>query len=103
MKIAITSSGNQPESTIDSRFGRCSYFAVYNTESKETQFLENPAKEASGGAGPAAVQFIAGQKVNKVISVDFGTKIKPLMDNLHIEMQIEKDQNKTIRAIIDAL
>jgi predicted Fe-Mo cluster-binding NifX family protein len=31
MKVAITSTGNSPESTLDSRFGRCSYFVIYDT------------------------------------------------------------------------
>ena len=55
MKIAITSTGETLNATIDSRFGRCAYFAIYNTETKSTEFILNPGKEAQEGAGPTAV------------------------------------------------
>lgn len=103
MKVAVTSTDNQLESVIDPRFGRCAYFIIYDTESHEVEFHTNPAKEAEEGAGPAAVQFIAGKKVNKIISSDFGSKIKSLLNTLNIEMQIEKDQQKTILTILKEL
>jgi predicted Fe-Mo cluster-binding NifX family protein len=103
MKVAITSTDDNVESIIDPRFGRCAFFTIYDTETKDIEFLENPAKESSEGAGPAAVQFIAKQKVNKVISGDFGMKIKSLFDSLHIEMHIEKNQDKTILTVLKEL
>jgi predicted Fe-Mo cluster-binding NifX family protein len=103
MKVAITSTDDNVASMIDPRFGRCAFFTIYDTESHAIEFLKNPAKESSEGAGPAAVQFIAKQKVNKVISGDFGMKIKSLFDSLHIEMQIEKQQDKTILSILKGL
>lgn len=103
MKVAITSNDNHVESIIDPRFGRCTFFAIYDTESHAVEFLNNPAKESSEGAGPAAVQFIAKQKVNKVISGDFGMRIKSLFDSLHIETQIEKQHDKTILSLLKEL
>ena len=101
MKIAITSEGNTLHSKIDSRFGRCSFFAIHNTETKVTEFLPNPAKDASGGAGPAAVQFVAQQGVGKIIAGEFGGKTQPLFESLQIEMISES--GKTIEEIISKL
>ena len=101
MKIAITSTGNTLESIIDPRFGRCSYFAIHDTVTKETEFLLNPAKEASSGAGPAAVQFVAKQSVNKIVAGEFGGKIVSMLESLKIEMINEHD--KTISDIIKQL
>ena len=101
MKIAITAENNQMDSKIDARFGRCTYFAIYNTETKETEFLVNPAKEASGGAGPEAVQFVAKTGAQKIFAGDFGNKIQSLLSSLNIEMINEKD--KTIQEIISNL
>ncbi|MDD2437270.1 MAG: NifB/NifX family molybdenum-iron cluster-binding protein [Massilibacteroides sp.] len=98
MKIAITSEGDTLSSNIDQRFGRCSFFAVYDTQTDKTTFSPNPARNAPEGAGPAAVQFIASQKVEKVVSGEFGGKIKTLLDSLHIEMHNEKE--KTVFEII---
>jgi len=101
MKIAITSEGNTLNAQIDSRFGRCTYFAIYDTETKQTEFIANPGKEASGGAGPAAVQFIAKQGAKKIIASEFGGKTLPLLQTLGIEMMTES--GKTIAQIINQL
>ncbi|MBV5342546.1 NifB/NifX family molybdenum-iron cluster-binding protein, partial [bacterium] len=77
------------------------YFAIYDTETKQTEFLENPGKDASGGAGPAAVQFVANQGVSKIIAGEFGGKTLPLFQSLNIEMINES--GKTIEQIISKL
>lgn len=93
MKIAITSEGNTLSSLIDSRFGRCAFFAILDTDTQATEFFPNPAKELSEGAGPAAVQFIASKGVKKVIAGEFGMKIKSLLNTLNIEMLVETNKN----------
>ncbi len=102
MKIAITSQGNQINSIIDHRFGRCSYFVIYDTEKKTTEFIQNPNKDIEEGAGPSSVQFLANKDVSSVVAREFGIKIKPLMDQLKIKMIIIKEQN-TIENIIKML
>ena len=101
MKIAITSTGDTVNSTIDSRFGRCTFFAIHDTETKSTEFFINPSKEAQEGAGPAAVQFVAAHKVNKFVSGEFGMKIKSLLESLNIEMITNKDSATKIIDIIE--
>jgi len=103
MKIAITSTGNSIGSKIDQRFGRCSYFVIYDTEDKGIEFLPNPNKEAQEGAGPASVQLVASRNVQKIISGEFGIKIKSLLDSLKIQMIMIKEPEKTIQEIIDML
>lgn len=98
MKVAITSEGNKLNSLIDPRFGRCTYFTIYDTVTKKTEFMINPAKDSIEGAGPAAVKFIASQGVTKIVAGEFGGKIKSLLKNLNIVMQNEHD--KTIEEII---
>jgi predicted Fe-Mo cluster-binding NifX family protein len=102
MKIAITSTGDSLDSVLDERFGRCSYFVVYDTESKSMEFIPNPNKEAENGAGPASVQVIASRNVSKIVSGEFGMKIKSLVDSLQIQMIVVKEP-KTIREIIQML
>ena len=103
MKVAITSTGNTLESTNDPRFGRCAYFVIYDTESKAMEFIPNPNKDAEEGAGPASVQLVASRNVNKIISGEFGMKIKSLLDSLKIQMIIIKETNKQIKEIIEML
>ena len=103
MKVAITSSGNELSSVLDLRFGRCAYFVVYDTESKAMEFIPNPNKQAVEGAGPASVQLLAERGVNKIVSGDFGLKVKPLLDSLKIQMIVVKDEDKTMAQLMDML
>jgi predicted Fe-Mo cluster-binding NifX family protein len=103
MKIAITSTGNLLESNIDQRFGRCAYFVLYDTETKSIEFIPNPNKELEEGAGPASVQLIASKGAKKIISGEFGIKIKSLLDSLKIQMISIKNSDKKVEEIIDLL
>jgi predicted Fe-Mo cluster-binding NifX family protein len=103
MKVAITSTGNSLESKLDQRFGRCSYFVVYDLETKGIEFIPNPNKDAQEGAGPASVQIVASRNVQKIISGEFGMKIKSLLDSLKIQMIVLKEPEKKIEEIINML
>jgi predicted Fe-Mo cluster-binding NifX family protein len=103
MKVAITSTGNSLESTIDPRFGRCAYFVICDLETGSTEFLPNPSKNASNGAGPASVKVIADKEVSKIVSGEFGMKIKSILDSLSIQMIVIKDHSKTVGQIIEML
>ena len=102
MKVAITSSGSTADSLLDQRFGRCAYFAIYDTDSKDLTFIENPNLNAAEGAGPASVSLVANQKVSKIISGEFGFKIKGMLNDLHIQMVMLKEE-KTIADIVAML
>lgn len=103
MKTAITSTGNTLESKLDQRFGRCAYFVIYDTETAGLEFIPNHNKEAQEGAGPAAVQLVASRGVKKIISGEFGIKIKSLLDRLKIQMIVMKEPEKSINEIIEML
>jgi len=103
MKVAITSTGNIPDSKLDSHFGRCSYFVIYDTETHATEYIPNSNKENVEGAGPASVQLIASKGVEKVVSGEFGAKVKSLFDSLQIQLVVLNDPEKTISEIIKLL
>jgi predicted Fe-Mo cluster-binding NifX family protein len=103
MKVAITSTGNSPDATLDSRFGRCSYFVIYDTDSHATEFIPNPNKENVEGAGPASAQLVASREVKKVVSGEFGIKVKSIFDSFQIQLVILNDSEKKISEIITLL
>jgi predicted Fe-Mo cluster-binding NifX family protein len=103
MKVAITSTGNSLESKLDSRFGRCSFFVIYDTESKSVEFIPNPNKENVEGAGPASVNLIASRDAKKVVSGEFGAKVKSIFDSLQIQLIVLDNEEKTINEIIELL
>lgn len=72
MKICITSSGKEMGSAVDLRFGRCKYFCIYDTESRETKVLENAGAYSQGGAGIAAAQQVVDEGVEVLITGNLG-------------------------------
>jgi predicted Fe-Mo cluster-binding NifX family protein len=103
MKIAITSTGNSLESKLDQRLGRCSFFTIFDTDTNSVEFLPNPNKEAQEDAGLSSVRILASLGVKKIISGEFGLKIKGLIDRMKIQMIVLKQPEKSIKEIIDML
>lgn len=103
MRVAITSTGQSLESKLDQRFGRCAFFVIYDTETGGVEILPNPNKDADEGAGPASVQLVASREVEKIVSGEFGVKIKSLLDSLKIQMVVYKEPEKTVKSVIDML
>jgi len=103
MKVAITSTGNTLDSKLDQRFGRCAYFLIYDLEAKTMEYIKNSYKDAQEDAGPKSVQLVHSRGVEKIISGEFGIKIKSLLDSLKIQMIIYKEPEKKIEKIIEML
>ena len=74
MKIAITTETGNLDGAFCARFGRAAHFVVVDDETEEWQAYANPARDASGGAGIQAAQFISEHGAQAAISGDFGPK-----------------------------
>ncbi|MBU4532357.1 MAG: NifB/NifX family molybdenum-iron cluster-binding protein [Eubacteriales bacterium] len=72
MKLAISAAGKDRESRLDSRFGRCAYFVVCDTETGEVQAVPNEAGEAGGGAGIKAAQIVVGTGAGALVTGNIG-------------------------------
>ncbi|HID25267.1 MAG TPA: dinitrogenase iron-molybdenum cofactor biosynthesis protein [Thermoplasmata archaeon] len=72
MKICVTSTGKNLDAQVDSRFGRCRYFLVVDTETMDAEAISNEGAAASGGAGIKAAQTIAGADVKTVLTGNVG-------------------------------
>ena len=103
MKIAITSTGDTLAATLDSRFGRCPYFTIYDMDTNQAEFVQNPNKETNSGAGPASAQLIASMGVKKIISGEFGGKVKTILESLQIQMILWDEPEKSIQEIVSLL
>ena len=103
MKTVITSSGNTITAQFDKRFGRASWFCVFDEDTMDTTFLDNANITASNGAGTKAAEKMVEMNVKKVISGDFGPKTKDLLDKFDVQMVIVQDNDLTIHDIIKKL
>ena len=72
MKLAISSTGNDLASDVDSRFGRCQYFIIYDTDTKDFEALSNESSMATGGAGIQSVQFIQSKGAETILTGNVG-------------------------------
>ncbi len=76
MIIAVTSLKEGIKSEIDDRFGRAEYFTLISIgEGKDEVYtIQNEAKNDAGGAGGKAVRILYQNKVEAVITGEFGPK-----------------------------
>lgn len=72
MKIAISSSGDNLDSMLDPRFGRCQFFIFVDPESMEFESIPNESMNAMGGAGIQAAQNVANKQVEVVLTGNIG-------------------------------
>lgn len=75
MKIAFTTKGESLEAPLDPRFGRCPGFLIYDTETGETQAVDNSQNlNAPQGAGIQAAQIVAKAGAAALITGHCGPK-----------------------------
>jgi predicted Fe-Mo cluster-binding NifX family protein len=72
MKIAIPVNESDMKSEVCPSFGRAPYFLLYDTSTKESIFIENPAANSPGGAGIQAAQTLIDQGVKVIIAPRYG-------------------------------
>ncbi len=68
MKVAITADVADENSPVSMVFGRCAYYAIYDTETNRLDFVPNPGAMIPRGAGVQAGQFLVEQGVQMLIT-----------------------------------
>ena len=72
MKIAISSTGDNIDSDVDPRFGRCLKFLIVDPNTMHAEALENSSVHSAHGAGIGAAQKVASLNVGAVITGHVG-------------------------------
>ena len=75
MKIVIPVDAKTLESNICASFGRAPYFLIYDTETKESVFINNSAAASTGGAGIKAAQTIVDNNANALLTPRCGQNL----------------------------
>jgi len=101
MKIAIPTDGNSTETNVCLSFGRTPYFMIYDTDSKESVFLDNSAAASQGGAGIKAAQSIVDSKASVLLTPRCGENAAEVIKAANIK--IYKTINDSIMDNINAL
>jgi predicted Fe-Mo cluster-binding NifX family protein len=95
MKVAVSSTGNQLESLIDPRFGRCAYFLVVETDDMSFEAFDNQSVALGGGAGIQSAQFIASKGVVAVITGNCGPNAMRALSAARVKVVLR--QTGTVR------
>lgn len=99
MKISIPVDEKDMGTNVCVSFGRAPYFLVYNTETKESTFLNNSAAASTGGAGIKAAQTIVDNKVNALLTPRCGENAADVLKAADIK--IFKTTNASAKDNID--
>ena len=100
MKIAIPVDEKTMETSVCASFGRAPYFLIYDTETKESVFIDNSAASSPGGAGIKAAQAIVDSKANALLTPRCGENAADVLKAADI--QIYKTSSASAKDNIDA-
>lgn len=101
MKILITVTSPDFETTLDPRFGRAAYFLLVDADTLDWQAQPNPAVNASGGAGIKAAQFAVDAGCAAVVSGDCGPNAFEVLDAAGISMYLF-GQSQNVQQVIES-
>lgn len=81
MKLAISATGKDLDSTIDPGFGRTTYFLIVDTKSGDVvRVIDNSAAQnAGGGAGINAATIVSGSGAQVVLTGQVGPKASEIL------------------------
>ena len=81
MKIAVAASSKSAKASVSNMAAKCPYYLIFNNKGELIEVIDNPYRDASGGAGPSAANFLAQQGVTLVIAGNFGSKMINTLKN----------------------
>ncbi len=97
MKIAIASTGKTIDSKISPVGGRAHFYLIFENK-KLVKIISNPFRLGGGGAGFGVAKMLVNEKVDLVISGNFGPNMLEIFKENKIKVKIEKE--RTIKEII---
>jgi predicted Fe-Mo cluster-binding NifX family protein len=99
MKIAVSSSGNDLNSQVDPRFGRCAYFVIVDTNDMSFEAFNNESIALGGGAGIQAAQFVASKGAQAVVTGNVGPNAVQTLSAAGVEVFM--GQSGTVREVME--
>jgi len=86
MKYVLATNDKNLFANISPVFARAYYFAIYDTETKEVEFVENKASQSQGGAGVKAAQLVVDLNADKLIVMRLGENSYNVLRLTNIEV-----------------
>ena len=88
MLIAFSVDSNNEKAMMDSRFGRCPFFALLDDQSGDIEYVANPAAGVAVGAGTGAAQMLINRDVAAVVSGQVGPKALEILEAAEVPIYL---------------
>lgn len=102
MIIAIATNENHLNAVVDPHFGRCNWYCLFNTETRKSSFIVNPARHHLEKVGCDAADLLLGKNISLAIAGRFGSKVVDVFRKSNIQMVIPEAQ-QTLSEIINQI
>ena len=99
MKIAISATGPNIDDQVETRFGRCPYFQIIDTESNNNEALDNTNAALGGGAGIQAAEMLVNRGVEVVLTGACGPNAYQVFNAAGVPVIVQV--NGTVRQAIE--
>ncbi len=86
MKICISATDNNLDSSLDPRFGRAIYFLIVDDKGELIKAIKNTGVQAMRGAGITAAQIVAAERVKAVITGNIGPNASMVLGSSGIKI-----------------
>ena len=101
MKIAVTSTGQDLDSTVDPRFGRAAFILIVDTDTWAFEVLDNAENvNAFKGAGIQAATMISDKQADVLLTGFCGPNAFKTLEAAKIK--VASDVNGTVREAVSA-
>jgi predicted Fe-Mo cluster-binding NifX family protein len=84
MKVVVSAQGPDLDAFVDPRFGRCRYFLFIDTDTMRVESVPNAARDAAGGAGIQAAQFVIEKGSQAVITGTVGPNADAVLKQANV-------------------
>jgi len=89
MRVAISSTGKNINSSVDIVFGRCPFFIIAEVEDKKitrVEAIKNTSAEKMGGAGISAAQSVVEKGISAVITGNVGPRALDVLKQFNVKV-----------------
>ena len=86
MNIVISAQGQEFESQIDPRFGRCQYFVFVDPDDMTVEAVPNPNLQQGSGVGIRSAQLVCDKGAKAVLTGNVGPKAQQVLSTAGIEV-----------------
>ncbi len=86
MKIAISATGKDMESNMDTIFHRCYFFLIVNTKTNSLRALVNTTRDRPSEIGAAVGQIVANEGIDTVITANIGPRAFEIFEQYGIRI-----------------